>query len=84
MHIGTHDPKEIIAFTTHTLEFCHKKQDIRNRTQMKTKYDMILPLEPDGVAGYHSKCYRYFCAIAEKPESQDEREIIFLKHFPLG
>lgn len=74
LHIGIDKSKEnLIPFTLETLKNCYLKKEIRQlELKRKSKFDVIkLPERPDGILGYHSSCYRYYCAIHSKNKATD-------------
>lgn len=74
LHLGTANSTEkLIIFTADSLEKCYQKKNIRdNIKKKKSKYDVIvLPEKADGVVGYHSSCYKSYCSIQSKNESEE-------------
>lgn len=54
----------IILFNETTIQKCREKKDIRSRLNRKSKFsNIILPDEIDGTTGYHSGCYKSYCAV---------------------
>lgn len=76
LHTGSRLNEKVILFTKETLEICKNKKEIRDQTKKKkSKFDnIVLPAVPDDISGYHSMCYRYFCAGVKNPK-KDARNV---------
>lgn len=54
----------IILFNETTIQKCREKRDVRLRLNIKSKFNNIaLPDEINGTTGYHSTCYKSYCAV---------------------
>lgn len=76
LHIGnSHSKESKMIFTEETLQNCHAKKAIRDKSKArKSKFDsIVLPTEPNGIDGYHASCYRYFCAVKAKDRKSISR-----------
>lgn len=74
---------KIIAFTEESLRICREKKEYRDSNKKKkSKFDeIVLPPQTDGVTGYHSQCYRYFCCSVKKPQSETLFQLYFEPKF---
>lgn len=60
-----------MLFTEKLLENCRLKKAIRDGMKTKaSKFDsIVLPDRIDEISGYHSTCYKCFCAVNEKKKA---------------
>lgn len=65
LHTDSHPGNDrIVLFNETTIQKCREKRDIRIQLKRKSKYsDIVLPDVIDQTTGYHSQCYKSYCAI---------------------
>lgn len=65
LHLDSYEVTDrVILFTTATLQKCRDKRDARIMLRKKSKFnDVVLPDQIDETTGYHSACYKAFCAV---------------------